>query len=107
MQQTKKFLFVSLTSLMIVLGLSFFNILGFSISNAILSIAIAGIAVFILDESNYEFELMHLVLGILIVALINIIIYGLEFNKALFYVVAIPFILPFFAIKIRKTLVKN
>ena len=107
MQLDKNLLFASLISLMVLLGLSFFNKLSFSVSSALLAISIAACGLYMLVQSNYEFPISHLLLVLAISFGIIVAFFGLGFNYGFFMLFSFPFMLPFLAIRLRKRLVKQ
>jgi hypothetical protein len=106
MQDTKNFLFASINTLILILGLSFFNILGFSINWVLIYVAIAALSLYLIKENGYDLKLSHFIFALVAGGLIALAFSGLKFNQALFVQVLICFALPFIALKLRSKLVK-
>ncbi|MFH2106265.1 MAG: hypothetical protein ABII22_03320 [Candidatus Micrarchaeota archaeon] len=106
MQDTKNFLFASINTLILILGLSLFNILGFSFNWILLYVVIAAFSLYLIKEDGYDINALHFVFALVAGGLIALAFSGLKFNQALFTQAIICFALPFIALKIRRKLVK-
>lgn len=108
MENLKKIVSVSMTVLFVILGLSFFNILDFTIDSALIYISVAAISLYLISEFDFEFSLGSMTLGVFIsLLLVFASVYKLNPQVGLVIRTTVSFVLPFFALIIRNRLVKQ